>query len=97
MSDSLAERCAAAVAAVPHREYCAWHEGHAWPAEGSGLAIRQACSCDRDVRIGRGMRAALVLTAQRMRDASALKLSEEYLREGRTETDLLAAFTEAAK
>ena len=47
MSQTFAERCAAAVAAVPHGPDCDLLETHGYAA----------CTCDRDARIGKGLAA----------------------------------------
>lgn len=83
MSDSFAERCAAAVAAVEHSEKCQSRFGLG-ASHPHLAAYIGACDCDRDARIGRGLVAALVY------------MNEDEPTE-RHERAALAAFAEAAK
>ena len=58
MSQTFAERCAAAVAAVPHGPYCLSTElMHKDDCGGP-------CNCDRDARIGKGMAAMLTCDSE---------------------------------
>lgn len=91
MSETFAERCAAAVAAVRHAEGCRMvrHD-----CRTNDYGHSPCCDCDRDARIGRGM-AAACKAYWRTEECQTHK--SEYDLYGDDVGIVLAAFTEAAK
>ena len=80
---SFAERCAAAVAAVPHLRGCRLVvRSFPDPVLPSDHGWTDHCTCDRDARIGKGL-------------ATLHKLA--YESSGHSEDTWLAAFAEAAR